>query len=158
MTGYKQDDAQLWFKIEDDYDPADYDPELSVSPTTIDFGTVTEGDIVSADFTIKNNAKEDDPFNPPQGLNWNIGSTPSWMSVSPKSGSLDPQETKKVTVEVDTQGMEHKTWSGTIQVTSNGGSKNVQVSLRVPRYKSQYLLFNNLFEILEARFPLLIFP
>lgn len=72
---------------------------------------------------------------------------------------MDPNDPDKditnMRVEVDTEGMEHKTWSGTIKVTSNGGNKDVKVTLRVPRVKPRLLLFNSLLELLQSKFPLL---
>ena len=155
LTGYKQDDAQLWFQISDDYDPEDYEPKLDVSPTSINFGTVKEGEVVSAYFTVENIANENDPFNPPQKLNWNIESPPSWMSINKYSGSLEPGEEESVIVEVDTEGMEHRTWTGVIKVKSNGGNQDITVTVAVPRVKSKFLAFYNFLELLEFRFPLL---
>lgn len=156
LTGYKQDDAQLWFKITDDYDPNDYKPNLLVSPTSINFGTVSEGDVVSDKFTVKNGAKEDDPFNPPQDLTWDIENPPSWISVSPVSGSLEPGDEESVTVEIDTTGMEHKTWSGKIKVTSNGGTQDVTITITVPRVRPRLSLLYSLFEVIQSKFPLLL--
>ncbi len=153
LSGYKQDDAQLWFQISDDYNPDDYKPELFVNPTTINFGMVTEGDVVSREFFIKNSGNGDDPFNPPQKLNWNIAAPPSWMSVSPKSGSLDPNEEKTITVEIDTNGMEHRSWNGKIEITSNGGNEEVTVTIIVPKAKQQQYFLNNFINIIKLRFP-----
>jgi len=150
----KQDDAQLWFKITDGYNPNDYKPKLVVNPTSINFGMVPKGDVVSAEFTVKNDAKEDDPFNPPQDLIWNIDAQ-SWISVSPSSGSLEPGEQESVTVEIDTAGMELKTWRGTITVSSNGGTEEISVIITIPRERSQDSLFHNLLEIFQSKFPLL---
>jgi hypothetical protein len=139
----KQDDAQLWFKITDSYKPEDYNPDLYVNPISINFGSVSEGEVVTKEITIKNDAKENDPFRPIQDLNWNINA-PSWISVSSKSGSLDPNEKKIVTIEIDTEGMEHKTWSGTIEVTSNGGNQDVSITLKVPRAKAYFSFLQGL--------------
>ena len=155
LTGYKQDDAQLWFQINDDYDPEDYKPKLSVNPTSINFGMVSEGEVVSADITIENTANENDPFNPPQELNWNIEDPPTWMYISPRSGSIEPGKQDIVTVEVDTEGMEHRTWTGTIKIKSNGGNQDVTVTVTVPREKSIYYFYSSLLELLQTRFPII---
>jgi len=149
------DDAQLWFDISDNYNYDDYKPKLDVSPTSINFGNVGEGEVVIRTFDIKNTAKEDDPFNPPQDLNWNIANSPTWMSVSPKTGSLEPGEEETVTIEIDTYGMEHRTWSGIIEVISNGGNKDVSITIRVPKYKGQFNFLNILKDLLKLNFPLI---
>ena len=155
LTGYKQDDAQLWFQINDDYDPEDYKPKLSVNPTSINFGMVSEGEVVSADITIENTANENDPFNPPQELNWNIEDPPTWMYISPRSGSIEPGKQDIVTVEVDTEGMEHRTWTGTIKIKSNGGNQDVTVTVTVPREKSIDYFYSSILELLQTRFPII---
>ena len=154
LTGYKQDDAQVWFQISDDYEPEDYEPKIDVNPTSINFGNVDEGDVVTADFNVENTAKENNPFNPSQKLNWNIENSPNWLSINKNSGSLEPGEQETVTVEVDTEGMEHRTWTGVIKLKSNGGNEDITVTVTVPRLKYKYLTFNYLLEFLQSRFPL----
>ena len=149
------DDAQLWFDISDNYNADEYKPKLDVNPTSINFGRVMEGEVLSRDFKISNTANENDPFNPPQKLNWNIANSPSWMSVTPTSGSLNPSEEKSVTVEIDTEGMQYKVWSGVIEITSNGGNKDVVVTFQVPRAKSKFYLLDNLFNLLKFKFPMI---
>jgi len=46
---------------------------------------------------------------------------------------LNPQDEDSVTVEINTAGMEHKTWDGIFKITSNGGSQNISVIVKVPR-------------------------
>ena len=76
------------------------------------------------------------------------------MSINKNSGSLEPGEQETVTVEVDTQGMEHRTWTGVIKVKSNGGNQDITVTVTVPRSKLKSLMFNSFLEFLQSRFPM----
>lgn len=148
-------DAEVWFKITDEYNPNNpkYDPKLSVDPTSFYFGNVAEGDVVEEELFIINTA-EPDPFNQNPNLNWEINK-PSWIDVSQSSGSLDGGTQKKIIVTIDTEGMQHKKWEGNLEVTSNGGNKEIPISINVPRAKSHYSLFYEILENILVKLPFL---
>ena len=153
-TNEDENDAKVWFKISDNYDPDDYKPKLKVSPTSINFGSVGEGKTVTEDLTIKNTAEED-PLNQNPDLNWQIDK-PSWVdSVSSTSGSLPAGKSKTVEVKINTNGMDHKDYSGTLKVTSNGGNKDIPIKITVPRTRTRLILLYDLFQRLCLRFPFL---
>ena len=137
-----QNDAKILFKVTDNYDADDYKPKLEVSPSSINFGSVTEGETVIRELTIENTA-EPDPFNQNADLNWQI-QAPSWVDkVNPSSGSLSAGQKKTVELTINTAGMEHKAWSGEIKVTSNGGNKDIPVTITVPRARTYHSFFYN---------------
>ncbi|MCK4365078.1 MAG: S8 family serine peptidase [Thermoplasmatales archaeon] len=149
----KQDDAQLWFKISDDYNADDYEPELYVDKTLINMGQVEKGSTATDTFNIKNNGKFDHTGWSDNDLEWSADS-PSWISVSPSSGQLEGQESQKVTVSVDTSDMPLGAYSGEIEISSNAGSATINLVIVVPRVKTSQLPFYQLFTMLQEKFPL----
>ena len=98
-------------------------PALSVSPDTLNFGTST----TVKTFTVSNNGGGT--------LTWTGAENPdkSWItSVSPTSGSLSSGASATVTVTIDRSGLNQGDYSGTISLTSNGGSADVIVTISVP--------------------------
>ena len=145
--------ADVWFKITDTYDPDDYEPELDVDPKTISCGEVKLGETVTKKFNVINKA-ETDPIGWADDLYWNIKSKPSFIkSISPQSGSLIGGESKEVTISVDTSVKGN--FNGDIVVESNGGTKNIKISITVSKTRSRELIFYNLLQELLAKFPLL---
>ena len=93
-------------------------PVLTVRPENLSFG---------------NNGTEDTLriTNTGDGtLNWNIGTTESWLTCNPTSGSVTT-ETADVIVTVDRTGLPEGDYNGTIPVTSNDGSVDVNVDMTV---------------------------
>ncbi|NOZ63173.1 MAG: T9SS type A sorting domain-containing protein [Calditrichaeota bacterium] len=91
-------------------------PTLSVSPTTLDFGTTDD----SKTFQISNTGTGT--------LTWTVTQSQNkpWItSISPISGSDDAT----VTVTVDRSQMSGNDDTGTLIVASNGGSQNVTVNI-----------------------------
>jgi len=91
-------------------------PVLSVSPTSLDFGTSS----TSKTFSISNSGTGT--------LSWNVSESVSWItSVSPSSGSNDGT----VTVQVSRSGMSLGSFNGAIYITSNGGNESINVSMTI---------------------------
>jgi len=97
------------------------DPVLSVSPTSLDFGTTG----VSLTITVRNSGGGT--------LNWNASESLDWLSLNKTSGSLGAGISENVTATVSRTGKSPGTYNGTISFTSNGGSQNVSVSMTVPQ-------------------------
>lgn len=115
-------DAAKIFAIEVIETSSGNDPILSVSPTTLNFGTSQ----TSMTFTVSNSGGGT--------LNWSAAENPdeTWItSVSPGSGSLNAGEEDIVTVTVDRTGLADGSYTGTISVTSNGGNQDVTVNMTV---------------------------
>ncbi len=100
------------------------DPVLTVNPLSLDFGTVD----TSKMFDITNTGAGT--------LTWSIGTVEyfqgtGWItSVLPGSGTATT-ETDAVTVAVSRAGLSAGTYTAKIPVSSNGGTKYVQVSMTV---------------------------
>ena len=91
-------------------------PVLSVSPTSLDFGTSS----ISETFGISNIGTGT--------LSWNVSESAYWItSVSPTSGT----NSGTVTVQVSRSGLIPDAYNGTVSVTSNGGNQDVSLSLLV---------------------------
>ena len=88
--------------------------KLSVNPTSLGFGS----DLNTLSFDIKNIGGEI--------LSWNITHDPSWISVSPISGTTTT-ETDTITVEVDRTDLSLFSYHGIIAITSTGGNQDVEV-------------------------------
>jgi len=98
-------------------------PVLSVSPLTLNFGLT----LTSLNFSVSNNGG--------QVLDWSLNENPdqSWItSVSPTTGSLTNGENQTVTVTVDRLGLNQGMHNATITITSNGGTMDLSVNIRVP--------------------------
>ncbi|MGB9597745.1 MAG: BACON domain-containing protein, partial [Candidatus Poribacteria bacterium] len=98
-------------------------PSMSISPTSLDFGTTT----TQRNFTITNTGGGT--------LTWSIGGPtfPSWLSANPTSGSLTAGNSISVTVIVNRSGMNPGDYKTDITVNSNSGSGQVSVTMSVPR-------------------------
>lgn len=90
-------------------------PVLDVAPLSITFGSV----LTSADVQISNTGGST--------LNWNISDDRDWINVIPSSGSGN----QTVSVNVDRSGLSPGNYSGSVTVTSNGGTKIILVQMSV---------------------------
>ncbi|MEA2030715.1 MAG: hypothetical protein U9N55_03855, partial [candidate division Zixibacteria bacterium] len=104
------------------------DPKLEVSPSELDFGTTQNTKTISI-----HNAGNDDGITKSgvKSLNYELDPSPTWISVSPGSGSCGKDETDQVTVSIDRSGISTGQNSGRIDITSNGGNQAVSVSMSV---------------------------
>ena len=91
-------------------------PDLSVTPTALDFGSNES----SKTFNISNIGNGT--------LTWNVSDDKDWISVSPAAGSTT-SGSNQITVSVDRTNLSGGTFSGTVTVTSNGGTKTISVSV-----------------------------
>jgi hypothetical protein len=90
-------------------------PTLSVSPTSLDFGTSD----TQKSFSISNTGGGT--------LTWSLSSSQSWLTASLSSAS----DNANVDVSVNRNGLDSGTYGGVITVNSNGGSQRVSVSMQV---------------------------
>ncbi len=95
-------------------------PKLSVDQSSIDFGT----NGISAPVNITNIESNCGT------LNWNISDNRAWISVSPINGSTTT-ETDQVTISVSRHGLSEGTYSGTVTISSNGGTEYIQIEMIV---------------------------
>ena len=96
------------------------DPQLSVSKTSLDFGSES----TESTFTITNQGEGT--------LEWSISSSQNWLSCSPNSGSTTT-ESDGITVTVNRSGLSDGSYEGEIRVTPNFGAvKSISVQMVVP--------------------------
>lgn len=95
-------------------------PQLQVSETSIDFGSVNQGEKVNQEIEIKNKVK-----GPITGT---IGSKAKWISFNKKSFS---SETVKIMISALTDKLETGEYSDEIQIKSDGGDKTISVLIKV---------------------------
>ncbi|NYT12285.1 MAG: choice-of-anchor D domain-containing protein [Methanomassiliicoccales archaeon] len=95
------------------------EPDLSYSPTSLDFGTVAIGYTGSKTFEVWNSGDET--------LEYSISESCSWItSVSPSNGT-STGEHDTITVSIDTGGLSSGSYNYAIPLNSNGGSGTVNV-------------------------------
>ena len=97
-------------------------PVLSYSPTYHDFGTIQEGQTYQTTFDIWNCGTGT--------LDWSLSDSYSWLTYSPTSGS-STGEHDTVTVTIDTTGLSPGSYSGSISISSNGGSGTFTVTFTI---------------------------
>ncbi len=128
--GDGNDNAKVWFKIDDTYNEDLYDPELSVSPGKLDFGKKQQG-VYSEYISITNDATVD-PNDWAYDLSWTASDNKDWISISKSSGDLPAESTDNMEVTVDANKLtKGSTYTGEITIDSNGGSKTIEVKIGV---------------------------
>jgi Fe-S cluster assembly iron-binding protein IscA len=93
-------------------------PELSVSPASLNFGASTS----TMNLNISNNGDG--------VLTWNVAADQGWLSTSPTSGETTT-ETDQVAIMVDRNDLEVGDYSGSITITTNGGTATIPITLNV---------------------------
>lgn len=93
-------------------------PELKVTPVELVFGK----DVATLAMDIANTGKG--------SLQWSISEEMDWLACEPESGTTT-NEVSSVVVNVYRTGLERGNYTGTIVVSSNGGSLNIPVSMEV---------------------------
>jgi len=93
---------------------------MGVSATSFDFG-LTE---TSKELTIENTGEVD--------LTWDISSTDSWLSTSSSSGTVTPTGSQSINILIDRTSLAEGQYSGTLNVTGNGGDTTISVTMEVP--------------------------
>ena len=104
---------------------------LNVSKTLLDFGE----NEATMSFIISNSGGG--------VLNWSLSSNRSWISANPPSGSITTN-TPQIEVTVDRTGLASGSYSGSVLITSNGGSREVVVNMSIPETVNIIEHFNNL--------------
>ena len=99
-------------------------PVLEVFPTSLDFG-LNENQL---SIDIRNEGRD--------GLEWNIAEARSELTVFPVDGTLSPGESEAVRIELDRSSLSPNSYSYTIEVQSNAGTKDVGISFEVTRIDS----------------------
>ncbi|MCK5740081.1 malectin, partial [bacterium] len=99
------------------------DPILAVSPDSLIFGSIRD----TLQTTIRNTGRNT--------LNWSMSdlSNSSWITrISPSSGSVGSGLFQKVVVEVSRNELAQGDYNGLIRLSSNAGSQDMPVKMRVP--------------------------
>src|SRR6266571_1648858 len=97
---------------------------LAVNPAGLDFGKMDPGTTKTLQETVSDSGG--------QSLTWNVdtGGT-NWLSVDTGNGTVQPGGNQTINVKADTSNLSPGPYSATLNFTSNGGNKSVQVSLVV---------------------------
>ncbi|MCA0447253.1 MAG: carboxypeptidase regulatory-like domain-containing protein [Bacteroidetes bacterium] len=94
-------------------------PQLSVIPTTVDFGTANNNQIISVKNTGTGN------------LNWTASASVSWILVSKTSGTTTSNSPTNLTVSVNKSGLTANNYEGLLLFESNGGNQSILVKMAV---------------------------
>ena len=92
--------------------------ELSISPLTLDFDSIS----TQTSIDIRNNGGG--------VLVWTLSEEISWLTSDLVSGETTT-ETDKVVITVDRADLSAGDYSGIITITSNGGSQQISITLKV---------------------------
>lgn len=94
-------------------------PQLTVEPTSIDFGQ----DVASRVISIQNTGKGN--------LTWQVSNATSWLGISEIEGTLIEGESENISINVDRSSLSPGDYDDVLRFSSNGGSENVSVSIEV---------------------------
>ena len=97
--------------------------DLVVSTTQIDFATTK----ITNPITVKNDSKDNALTSGVVTLEYRFKSSQPWLTIAPASGECGAMETQSHTVSVDRSRMAYGQNTGTITVTSNGGTATIGV-------------------------------
>jgi hypothetical protein len=100
----------------------DPQPILSYDPNSLDFGNRYQGCEDSEKFEIWNSGTGE--------LTYTISENINWLSVSPTSGSSSGEH-DEITVTIENTGSMNGDYSGTIFISSNGGSGSISVEISI---------------------------
>lgn len=95
---------------------------LKAEPLSLDF-TSYAGASLSGQLTIFNEGTGD--------LNFNTTSSVQWIGLSTTGGVVAPGSSMAINLLINTSGLSQGTYTGSIDITSNGGSEKVQVTLHI---------------------------
>jgi len=97
-------------------------PLLGVKPSSLDFA----GDTPQLSLTITNTGGGT--------LNWDIDDDiPAWLAISPSNGTLSGHQSETVIVTVERSGLPVGPYDSIIELTSDGGDRDIPVSMTVPQ-------------------------
>ncbi|MDP2208424.1 MAG: carboxypeptidase regulatory-like domain-containing protein [Bacteroidota bacterium] len=94
-------------------------PQLSVSSSNLDFGV----GITTLTCILTNTTQIGT-------INWSIIKSADWLTVNPASGSLTTG-TSTLTLTVNRTGLSYGNYNNTLTVTSNGGNKDIAITMTV---------------------------
>src|SRR6266487_3411735 len=99
----------------------------NVSSTNLNFGQILQGHVLTRQLTFGNCGK--------QTLNWSISTQTAdgaaWLSVGTSNGTIAPGNTTTINVTVNAGSLAVGTYSGTVNITSDGGNQAVNVGMIV---------------------------
>ncbi len=99
----------------------------NVSSTNLNFGQILKGQALTRQLTFGNCGK--------QTLNWSITTRTAdgaaWLSVATSNGTIAPGNTATINVTVNTGSLAVGDYSGTVNITSDGGNQAVSVEMIV---------------------------
>ena len=99
--------------------PPELIPVLGVNASELDFGT----NLTNLTFNISNTGDDT--------LSWQIAHDSTWLTCSSDNGTATSGQVE-ITVTVDRTGKSSGTYYDTLDVTSNGGTKAIEVRMTVP--------------------------
>ena len=150
-TGDGENNAEVWFKITDNYIAENFFPKIDVQPNYLSFGEVKKGTSHEKDIEIFNTAPKD-PLDWVDDLEWSASSDRSWISLSKNSGSLSGSKSEIIKVSIDTSGLgAGQTHSGNIKISSNDKDENVGVTVSIEKARTK--TYNKYFETLQKFLP-----
>jgi hypothetical protein len=99
----------------------------NVSSTNLNFGQILLGHVLRRQLTFGNCGK--------QTLNWSVttqtAAGAAWLSVGTSSGTIAPGNSATINVVVNTGSLVVGNYSGTVNITSDGGNQTVNVEMTV---------------------------
>ncbi len=95
------------------------DPAISITPTSVDFGTSD----TTATLSISNTGSGT--------MEWTASVNQDWLTVQPESGETQSGP-DTIVLTCSRAGLSSKTYSATIAISSNGGNKSIPVLMEVP--------------------------
>lgn len=104
----------------------DANPQLSVTPTELDFGT----DDTENTIEIENNGSG--------SLSWSLSEDVEWLTVDIQSGDVS-SGTDQVTLTINREGMDPNSYSTNITISSNGGSQQINIVMEVPEMSGTFI-------------------
>lgn len=122
-TNYVSDERSVEVRVAEtsnlDFQLKPANSQLEVVQKTLDFGE----EATSLSLDIKNSGYAE--------LTWQLTENITWLTCNPTSGAVESGKQQAVVVMVDRSGLEPRSYSENITITSNGGSATVQVGLTV---------------------------
>lgn len=95
-------------------------PQLSISPTSIDFGS----SILTSQVELKNTGMS--------VMNWTSTISNIWINLSSTSGNINAGDKSIINVSINKSGLAPGSFNGTVVFNSNGGSKTLTITMIVP--------------------------
>ena len=155
---WAQNDAKIWFKLTDSYDAGQYEPDMSVTPDALDFGSRDKGTHTSS-FQVKNIGTHD-PHDWAEHVEWTASDDKGWISLSSTSGSVRGGSYDTVTVSINTNSLDYgKSYSGKITVSYGNDKEYVNVKVKVARKTKtvDFSSFLGFFRLVKTRVPFLLY-